>query len=299
MKKIFKWIGIFLGSIILLLVLAVLVMVFRFNSKLNRQYDFAVETISVPADSASIAAGKSWSGICTSCHGENLGGMLMFDDPSLATIYASNLTGGAGGVGSTYTDLDWVRAIRHGVGSDGKALFLMPAYEFNHLSEQDLANLIAYLKSLEPVDQMSKPLVTTTFAKVLGEMGAFGTLFPAEAIDHDAGFAAPLSPSINPEYGEYVVNVAGCRTCHGPDLNGGKDPNPEAPPAPNLTPAGIMAKYSEDQFVTTLRTGKSLAGRDMNPEFMPWKGLGKMDDLKIKAIYAYLKTLPPLETQVK
>src|SRR5512138_1899929 len=63
-----------------------------------------------------------------------------------------NLTSGAGGIGATNTDEDWVLAIRHGVGHDGRGLILMPSRVWYYLSDEDLADLIAYLKSLPPVD---------------------------------------------------------------------------------------------------------------------------------------------------
>jgi hypothetical protein len=175
----------------------------------------------------------------------------------------------------------------------------MPAHEFHNLSQTDLGCLIAYIKSLDPVDQMPKTIATTTFAKILGELGAFGILFPAEEIDHTVGFNPPVEPGVTAEYGQYVVNIAGCRTCHGEHLNGGKDPNPEAPPGPNLTPGGIMPSYTEDQFVNTLRTGITVTGRQLNKEFMPYPGLGKMDDLKLKAIFAYFRSLPAMETSIE
>jgi cytochrome c553 len=299
MKRIAKRAGIVLGAVALLILITIGYFVLSFNAKLNKHYEFKAESLQIPSDSISIAQGKSWSGICTSCHGDDLGGKLVFEDPSLATIFGSNLTRGAGGVASTYSDEDWVKAIRHGVRRDGKALFLMPAHEFHHLSEHDLACLVGYIKTLDPVDQQPVPLFTTTLAKILGELGAFGVLFPAEIIDHTAGFDSQIEPAVKLLYGNYVVKVAGCRACHGEHLNGGKDPNPEAPPGPNLTPGGIMAKYSEDQFLQTIRTGVSLTGRPLNAEFMPWPGLGKLDDVKLKAVYAYLKSLPAMETEVE
>jgi cytochrome c553 len=299
MKKIFKWIGIILGLAILTVTMTTVFIVRSFNAKLNKHYDFQVQNIPIPADSISIARGRSWSAVCTSCHGENLGGKIVFEDPGLATIYASNLTSGAGGVASVYSDQDWIRAIRHGVRRDGKALFLMPAHEFHHLNQSDLASLIAYIKTLDPIDQMPKPLITTTVAKILGELGAFGILFPAEIIDHSAEFDSPIDAAVTPKYGEYVVNVVGCRTCHGQELNGGKDPNPDAPPGPNLTPGGIMSKYSGEQFLHTIRTGVTLTGRTLNEEFMPWPAISKLDEIQIRAIYIYLKSLPALETSVQ
>ena len=73
--------------------------------------------------------------------------MRYFAVPGLLSIPTPNLTSGAGGVGATNTDEDWVRAIRHGVGHDGRALWVMPSLSFSRLSDEDLGALIAYLES--------------------------------------------------------------------------------------------------------------------------------------------------------
>ncbi|HMN31356.1 MAG TPA: hypothetical protein PKE45_24610, partial [Caldilineaceae bacterium] len=82
----------------------------------------------IPGDAAAIQRGEHIAttiGLCKRCHGENLGGKVDFAVPGLVTIPTPNLTSGAGGIGSEYSDEDWVRAIRHGVGRDGRALMLM------------------------------------------------------------------------------------------------------------------------------------------------------------------------------
>ena len=66
--------------------------------------------------------------------------------PGFMTLSFPNLTAGAGGVGATNTDEDWVRAIRHGVGHDCRGLAIMPARFFYYLSDEDLGALYAYLK---------------------------------------------------------------------------------------------------------------------------------------------------------
>ena len=86
------------------------------------------------------------------CHGDNLAGDTLVDDFAFARIAASNLTSGRGGIGGTYSDIDYVRAIRHGVGNDGKGLPIMPSEAFNKFSDHDLGAMIAYLKTLPPVD---------------------------------------------------------------------------------------------------------------------------------------------------
>ena len=74
------------------------------------------------------------------------------DDPLLARIVPPNLTRGRGGVGATFTDADFVRAIRHGVDPSGRQLLIMPSDDYNHFSDADLGAIIAYVRSLPPIN---------------------------------------------------------------------------------------------------------------------------------------------------
>lgn len=158
MKGCLKWIGIIFGGLILLTLLAGLVLYPIGLNKLTRTYpDIPVETVSIPSDPDAIARGQHIATIwaCTKCHGDNLSGKLVSDDPLLGVMPASNLTPGKGGIGAAYSDTDWVRAIRHGVKPDATATVLMQAH-YASMSDQDLSDLIAYLKQLPPVDAESR-----------------------------------------------------------------------------------------------------------------------------------------------
>ena len=155
--------------------------------------------------------------------------------------------------------------------------------------------MIAYVKSVPPVDkEWAKPNLSF-FATVLASVGAFGDIFGAELINHTAPRPTAAKPGVTVEYGDYLVRTGGCRTCHGKDFAGGKDPNPEAPPGPNLTPGGDIAKWSETDFIKAMRTGARPSGIPMT-EFMPWKSMGKMSDDELKAVRLYLSSLPAKAT---
>ncbi|MFN0217046.1 MAG: c-type cytochrome, partial [Saprospiraceae bacterium] len=94
----------------------------------------------------------------------------------------------------------------------------------------------------------------------------------------------------------YLVKISGCRSCHGPQLNGGKDPNPEAPMGPNLTPGGNLSSWGAEGFMKSMRTGITPLGKELNGKFMPWKEIGHYDDDQLQAIYAYLTAQPSLAT---
>ena len=197
-----------------------------------------------------------------------------------------------GGVGATYTDADWERAVRHGVRPSGQVLLIMPSHHFNHMSDEDLGAVLAFLKTFPPVDEAVPARRVGPVGNILIGAGLFGEM-PAEQIDHDAGHAATLAPAASAEYGHYMVELATCADCHGEKLDGvvtGGDP--AALPAPNLTPAGDLAHWTEADFMQTLRTGVTPEGRPLSTE-MPWEFFGKMEDRDLAAIFAYLKSLPP------
>lgn len=295
MKKILKWTGITLAALILLVAGTAFYLSTAAQNRLAKKYDIQPQVIPIPKDSVSIAAGKVWvSTLCTGCHGESLAGTAFFSEPGLGTICAPNLT--AGGPCASFSDADWLRAIKHGVGQDGRPLLIMPAKDFQFLSDEHLGQVISYLKTLPAIDQSWNKPQTTFLCKVLFQLGAFGDALNAETIDHKSPSHTAPERGITPAYGAYLVHLNGCRTCHGEQLNGGKDPNPAAPIAPNLTPGGALNSWDADGFIKTMRSGITPMGKQLSGDFMPWKIIGKYEDDQLKAIFAYLMTQPKLET---
>lgn len=299
-KRAFKWTLIVIGALVVIVVIVVAGMMSGTSRKMNKKWDIQPAAIALPTDSASLARGMQRARIlCLDCHGEGFGGRDFMSDPAIGRIDAHNLTGGKGGIGGKYTDADWVRAIRHGITREGRPLLVMPSGDFHNMSEQDLAELIAYMKTIPPVDRewQEKPELTP-MAKVLAAMGAFGTILAAEKIDHDAGYkeAPPSGPTA--EYGAYLVSVFGCTHCHGEKLNGGKSPEPNSPIAPNITPGGNMGVWSDEAFQTAMTTGWTPDGKQLS-EYMPWKATAHMSSGELTAVYNYLMSLPAAEDAMK
>ena len=297
-RKILKWIGIVLGSLIGLLVLAFVVLYIIGSVKWNKmhgQYDVPVETIAIPTDQASIVRGEHIATIrmCRHCHIENLSGQTA-GAPMLITLSVPNLTSGTGGVGDTNTDEDWVRAIRHGVGHDGNGLVLMPSRIWYYLSDEDLGALIAYLKSLPPIDKEMPPTDLGPLGRVMLTLGQLPPeIVPnVTIIDHDGPRPVAPQPGLTVEYGKYLTST--CTLCHGSNLNGQmiSEGGPEYL-APNLTMGGEMHAWSEEDFMTTLRTGVTPSGHQLK-DVMPWKYFGQMTDDELKAVWLYLQSLPAL-----
>lgn len=290
MRTTIKWLGIVLGGLACILILTLAGVLISVNGRLNKTYTIQPAAITIPADSASIEEGKRLASIyCADCHGEGLAGNDFFSGQGIGVVDAPNLTPGNGGVGSQYADIDWVRAIRHGVDYLGKPLFIMPSGDLYHLSDEDLGQIIAYLKSLPPVEGNFNDKSLEIPGKILFALGAFGNVLQAETIDHTAPRLAAPAADASAAYGEYLVTSFGCTTCHGAQLAGGKDPNPDAPPGPNLTRGGSLSNWTDTDFINVIRTRKS--------EWMPFESLSKMTDQELTAIFRYLESLPALETQ--
>jgi mono/diheme cytochrome c family protein len=296
MKKAFKWIGIVLGSLVGLILILAAVFYFIGNARLNKTYDFSSDNIVVPTDAASVEYGKHRvRSMCIGCHGDDLSGVDNFVNIGpIMTLDSANLTSGQGGVGQEYTTgQDYVRAIRHGVDPDGKPNFMPAVSSFQYLSDEDLGAIIAYLKTLPPVDHETSGLQVKPLGKILIGAGMFGNL-PVEDASHKTNVTAPAA-GITTEYGEYLVNINGCRDCHGKELAGGPFPDPSVTViSPNLTPGGELAAWSEEDFLTAIRTGNTPSGHALKPELMPWKEISGQSDDELKAIWLYLQSLPKL-----
>lgn len=285
------------GVIVVLGIVAGSALYYATQRRLDRKWDVAGHALTIPADSLALERGRRIATTiskCSGCHTADFGGGVFIDAPPVARLYSANLTRGKGGIGGQLSDLDWERAIRHGVKPDGSALLFMPSQEFQHISDEDMAALIAYLKTLPPVDrEVGKnsvgPIGRALFAK--GEL----QLVPAEIVTHTAAHPAPVPMGVSVAYGQYIAEIGGCKGCHGPGLSGGHIPGtpPEWKPASNITPTGI-GHYTEEDFFRALREGKRPGGAPID-SLMPFRFTRDMTDDEIRALYLFLKTVTARE----
>jgi mono/diheme cytochrome c family protein len=296
MKRLVKWVGIGLGSLLGLIVISGVILFLMGNARLNKTYDFPASNIDVPTDEASIENGKHRvESLCQGCHGPDLGGIVnWFNAGPLGKIDAANLTSGEGGIGSQFSAEDYIRAIRHGINQEGKPIFMPAVVSTAYLSDEDLGAIIAYLKTVPPVDRKTNGENFTALAKIMLAAGMLGQL-PVESVSHDVNVNAP-ERAVTAEYGKYIVNTHDCRICHGQELNGGPFPDPTITKiSPNLTPGGELASWTEDDFITAMRTGVTPSGHELDNEFMPWKDYRNFYDDELKAVWLYLQSLPARE----
>jgi mono/diheme cytochrome c family protein len=293
-SKFFKWVGIILGSLIGLLAVTVFGIYIFTGSLLNQSYIVADSQITIPTDdTAAVQRGQhlvTTVGFCQECHGDNLAGQVMEDDPLFGRLAASNLTSGEGGIGRTYRDEDYVRAIRHGVGPDGKSLLIMPSNLYYTFGDEDLAAIVAYLKSLPPTDNALPPTTIGPIGRLY--LLVDPSLLPAQVISHTTPHPGAPKPEISAAYGEYLA--VACKTCHGPNLAG----LPGEGGGSNITPGSQVGAWTEDDFIRAMRSGVTPDGEALDAELMPWPTLGQLTDEELKAIWVYLQSLPPVRTVV-
>ena len=254
---------------------------------------------------------------CGSCHGDPtqraqlvagadipLSGGYLFDIPP-GKFYSKNLTpDSATGLGAV-PDKAIARALRYGVGHDGRAL--LPFMEEQGLSDDDLAAIVSYLRTQPPVHNQVPPHQTTVLGKIIMATVLAKPVGPASSPPARSPRGASL------ETGRYLVESVGlCWTCHtqrsrmsgaltGPRFGGTKgfdvseDPTRTWSP-PNITSdptTGRLGTWTEDQFVARFRMGRAIAGSPM-----PWEGLSHMDEEDLRAMYRYLKSVPPVKNDV-
>lgn len=317
-----------LGGIVVFLLVVVVALVIYVQVTWNRPYGRPVPQLAAPTDKETIARGEylfKYGNQCWGCHSQGTAdsntapaGGREFDlrkiGPGFGIFYASNITPDPEtGIGK-WSDGAIVRALREGLDHEGRLLFpIMPADWYKGLSDSDALAIAAYLRSIPPVKNQVPASKPSMVAKVLF---AFKVIKPMPAITQP--LVAPPA-GVTAEYGQYVASHAsGCAECHTPrDLQTGKvfmdqifagsnwafggamEGLPAAAHAPNLTPdqeTGIGG-WSEDQFITALRTGTRPDGRVML-SMMPYAyySFWKEDDLR--AVYRYLRTVPVQKNRV-
>lgn len=196
-----------------------------------------------------------------------------------------------------WTDDEIGRAIREGVDRDGNTLFpIMPYDHYRHLSDEDTASVVVYLRSLPAVRNPLPPTRIIFPVKYLIR----GVPEPVTAPIPEPDVSTPVNR------GKYLVEVAGCSDCHTPQKRGQPLPGLnfaggfvlEGPwgrvAGANITPdASTGLSYeNEATFASALRAGY-VNGRALSP-IMPWSAYRTLTDPDMLAMFAYLKTMPPV-----
>jgi len=219
----------------------------------------------------------------------------------LPFVSAPNITPDPATGAGTWTDDMLARAIREGIGHDGRTLFpMMPYTQYRYMSDEDVASVVVYIRSLPAVRQPQAapaiPFPVNRFINAVPE--------PVEAVVPQPDRTRPV------EYGGYLVRIGACRDCHTPqtpegqpivalELAGGfvlEGPYGKVASGNITQDASGIPYYTEELFVEMMRTGM-LKARKIHDQ-MPWSVYGKQTDDDLKAIFAYLRTVTPAKHRV-
>lgn len=220
--------------------------------------------------------------------------------------YAKNIT--PEGI-SRYTDGELFRTITTGVSKEGKALFpVMPFHYYGQMDEEDIKSIIAYIRTLKPIAN-----------NVPESKSDFPMNFIINTIPHEPSFTKLPSKTDVINYGKYLTNAAACIDCHtkfekgslvaGTEYGGGREfpfPDGSIVRSANISSdeeTGIGG-WDDETFVSLFKAHSDSAtlNTQLNPgdfnSIMPWTMYGRMTDEDLKAIFAYLKTVPPIKNEV-
>jgi mono/diheme cytochrome c family protein len=229
------------------------------------------------------------------------GGGRSFADEGVPFLSAPNLTPDVETGAGSWSDDMLARAIREGISHDGRALFpMMPYLQYKYMSDEDVASVVAYLRTLKPLRSTPPPTDVP---------------FPLSRLINDVP-APTTEPIVSPNradqvaYGDYLVRVSVCRECHTPlDAQGQVIPGMDFAggftligpfgqvASSNITqaPSGIPY-YTEELSLEMMRTGRVKA-RKIH-DMMPWNMYRQQTDDDLKAIFVYLKTVAPVQHRV-
>ncbi|MFL6720270.1 MAG: cytochrome c [Sphingomonas sp.] len=277
MIKVLRWAGYAFGGLFALLSIAAAALWLISSHELSARVAAKPEHLAQPTPDQLADAERQGRILgCFSCHGAGLRGEKMFSEPMIGTVWAPNLTQ----VAAHASDEQLARAIRQGIGSDGRSLFIMPSENLQILSDQEVAAIIAMVRRQPPGR-------STTPASSYGPIGRLGVVMgkfktaPALVADYKNLEPRPVGPQY--EAGRRLAALY-CSGCHNADLSG-KEVKP-GELSPDLTIAGA---YDLAAFTRLLRTGRPAGGQKL-----PMMGatarsdLSHMTDGQIEQLHAYL-----------
>jgi len=251
-KRFLKWTGFVVGAIGIVVLVGFAWVYFASERELTHRYEVAAIAVpALPTGAEEIAEGRRLAtlGGCLHCHGENLSGRVVDDIPHLLRLVAPNISARL----PNYSDAQIAAVLRKGVKPDGTSVVFMPSEMFRHLRDEDMARLIAWLRT---VPATPAGIQEKTEVRLLGRLIlAKGDVklaakniesLPPAVTGFDAGTPA--------SHGRYLV-MSFCTECHGQDLGGF---------APINAPPLVVAKgYSAEQFSRLMHEGIAIGDRDL------------------------------------
>lgn len=291
--KALKWLGIGAGALVALVLVVWLGASLVVSRMRNRTFDVPATAPRGAAGRALLTRGRHLTNhlmMCADCHGPDMGGKVVIANPLFGTIAGSNITSPRL---KDWSDGEVARAIRHGIGRNGRPLLLMPSIEYSrNLSEADLAAIVAYVKTLPAVDRPSVPSRIGPLLEIMIALGRVPGAIGALKIDHAAPYPPAVPEGLTVAYGRYLASNT-CGGCHRPDLTGGPIPGapPDWPAASDITQRALGG-WSEQDFLDAMRTGVNPSGRAWEDPMLNITVYARdFTPLELKAIWLYLKTV--------
>jgi len=219
-------------------------------------------------------------------------GSVMIDQGKMRVVAPNITPDRETGIGN-WSDDEIARAIREGVSKDGHALFpMMPYQEFRNVSDEDIASVVVYIRTLPPVHtSLPKTQLPFPLSRLINTAPE-----PVTSAVPEPDFHNPV------KLGEYLSFAGGCVGCHTPMDNHGQ-PLPgmkfaggqlfDNVASANITPdpSGI-SYYDQQTFLDVIHTGKVKA-RQL--KVMPWWVYRGMTDSDLGALFSYLRTVAPVK----
>lgn len=275
MRGLLKWAGYGLAGLVGLVVLALGAAFAASEAIIRWPVEKPQVTLAASKDAGAVARGRKVAVLngCHQCHGEGFEGMLFHDEPGVLKAWGANLSL----LNGKASDADLDRAIRHGVGADGRRLWVMPSSAFRHLTDQEAADLIAYMRTYRVQGEVQPRFEFAPMVRLgllLGKFRSEPDTIAANASLKlaDAGLEHALGRDL----------ARACVECHGPELKGMAFLN-----APDLA---VSAAYAPEEFETLLRTGVASGGRKLG--LMSGASPGRFNvwtSAEIAALHGYLK----------
>lgn len=281
MRTVVKWLGYSIGALIAVGLLAAGYVYFASERILHRQYEVPLASIDVPAiptGDGAIEEGIRLArlrGCYDGCHGSEMGGGVLFDEPLVARLFAPGLPR----LAAEHSDAELVRAIRHGVRRNGTSTFAMPSAMFHHLSDEDLGAILAVVKRLPA----GEGAVEGNRFRFLARLGLVTGRFTPQREQIESLASPPANPGNSgpAARGRYLAMTT-CTECHGADLQGGEG-------TPSLA---IVRAYSPEDFMHLMRTGEALGDRDVGlMSRVAESRFRHFTDDEVVALHAYLSSL--------
>lgn len=279
MRHLVVWLGIILGSIFALAVLAILIAWIGGGLVAGRSYDIPPSTFAANSETADIAEGRRIAltlGCYDGCHGDGLGGSVFYDDLWIGTFIAPDLTR----TFAELSDAELDSVIRYGVRRNGKSTFVMPSAGLHHVSDEDLNDITAFIRS-QPVGEgpayEAKPGLMARFFLLISEFKP-----QAQEVIDGAPWISGSPSRTSPDAGRYLAQTA-CAECHGMDFRGQEGFTPSL--------AAVIA-YSLDDFHVLMTTGVAIGNREL--DLMKEVATGRFvhfTDSEVEALHGYLRTL--------